>query len=71
MEQGTLVGTILAWFMLLFAMTFDFCDVYRKSRKRCLLLGHPVANDRFWRNNRLHIYFTSYGRRKGFFGNHR
>jgi len=24
MEQGTLVGTILAWFMLLFAMTFDF-----------------------------------------------
>ena len=24
MEQGTLVGTILAWFMLLFAMMFDF-----------------------------------------------
>jgi len=24
MEQGTLIGTILAWFMLLFAMTFDF-----------------------------------------------
>ena len=24
MEQGTLVGTILAWFMLLFAMCFDF-----------------------------------------------
>ena len=23
MEQGTLVGTILAWFMLLFAMMFD------------------------------------------------
>jgi len=24
MEQGTLIGTILAWFMLLFAMMFDF-----------------------------------------------
>lgn len=24
MEQGTLIGTILAWFMLLFGMTFDF-----------------------------------------------
>ena len=27
MEQGTLVGTILAWFMLLFAMTFDFATL--------------------------------------------
>jgi len=27
MEQGTLIGTILAWFMLLFAMTFDFATL--------------------------------------------
>ena len=27
MEQGTLVGTILAWFMLLFAMMFDFATL--------------------------------------------
>jgi len=27
MEQGTLVGTILAWFMLLFAMTFNFATL--------------------------------------------
>ena len=27
MEQGTLIGTILAWFMLLFAMTFNFATL--------------------------------------------
>ena len=27
MEQGTLIGTILAWFMLLFAMMFDFATL--------------------------------------------
>ena len=27
MEQGTLIGTILAWSMLLFAMTFDFATL--------------------------------------------
>ena len=27
MEQGTLIGTILAWFMLLFAMTLDFATL--------------------------------------------
>ena len=31
MEQGTLVGTILAWFMLLFAMTFDFATFTVKA----------------------------------------
>ena len=31
MEQGTLIGTILAWFMLLFAMTFDFATFSVKT----------------------------------------
>ncbi|HHZ77813.1 MAG TPA: motility protein A [Candidatus Lambdaproteobacteria bacterium] len=31
MEQGTLIGTILAWFMLLFAMTFDFATFSVKA----------------------------------------
>ena len=31
MEQGTLIGTILAWFMLLFAMTFDFATSRSKA----------------------------------------
>ncbi len=47
MEQGTLVGTILAWFMLLFAMTFDFATFTVKA-------GNVVY---FWDTPSLMIVF--------------
>ncbi len=47
MEQGTLVGTILAWFMLLFAMTFDFATFTVKG-------GNVVY---FWDTPSLMIVF--------------
>ena len=47
MEQGTLVGTILAWFMLLFAMMFDFSTL-------SLNIGNGVY---FWDTPSLMIVF--------------
>ena len=47
MEQGTLVGTILAWFMLLFAMMFDFASL-------SLNIGNGVY---FWDTPSLMIVF--------------
>ena len=63
MEQGTLVGTILAWFMLLFAMMFDIFPRYRikQSEMEFTSVDTAFINDRFWRNSCLNIYFASYG----------
>ena len=47
MEQGTLIGTILAWFMLLFAMMFDFSTL-------SLNVGNGVY---FWDTPSLMIVF--------------
>ena len=47
MEQGTLVGTILAWFMLLFAMMFNFSTL-------SLNIGNGVY---FWDTPSLMIVF--------------
>ena len=47
MEQGTLVGTILAWFMLLFAMMFDFSTL-------SLNIGNGIY---FWDTPSLMIVF--------------
>jgi len=47
MEQGTLVGTILAWFMLLFAMMFDFATFTVK-------IGNGIY---FWDTPSLMIVF--------------
>ena len=47
MEQGTLIGTILAWFMLLFAMMFNFATL-------SLNIGNGVY---FWDTPSLMIVF--------------
>jgi len=47
MEQGTLIGTILAWFMLLFAMMFDFASL-------SLNVGNGIY---FWDTPSLMIVF--------------
>ena len=47
MEQGTLIGTILAWFMLLFAMMFDFASL-------SLNIGNGIY---FWDTPSLMIVF--------------
>ena len=47
MEQGTLIGTILAWFMLLFAMMFDFATFTVK-------IGNGIY---FWDRPSLMIVF--------------
>jgi len=47
MEQGTLVGTILAWFMLLFAMMFNFSTL-------SLNIGNGIY---FWDTPSLMIVF--------------